>query len=152
MLSIFILMNDIIAKKEEVVAREAWNSFVTIIGFLTTLLTISTQMALIVELSWSTGGPFFLIICVIKPIFNIFLSRVLWDKGTFSVTVLLFSITKLKVHYMTCSVCFGYVYNKDRTRMDALRDLTQLQYRQDLISNNLGEWILNGPSHPHSTL
>ena len=36
--------------------------------------------------------------------------------------------------------------------MDALRDLTQLQYRQDIISNNLVEWILNGPSHSHSTL
>ena len=88
MLSIFILMNAIVAKKGEVEAREAWSSFVTIIDFFTTLLTIVTQTALIVELSWSTGGPFFLITCVIKPIFNIFFSRVLWDKGTFSVTVL----------------------------------------------------------------
>ena len=41
-------------------------------------------------------------------------------------------------------VCFGYVDNEDRKRMDALRALACDEYRQEVISNNLGEWIING--------
>ena len=45
-------------------------------------------------------------------------------------------------------VCFGYVDNEDRKRMFALRTLVDDEYRQDIISNNLGEWIINGQSSP----
>ena len=41
-------------------------------------------------------------------------------------------------------VFFGYVDNEDRKRMDALRALAGDDYRQDIISNNIGEWIING--------
>ena len=41
-------------------------------------------------------------------------------------------------------VCFGYIDNEDRRRMIALRALAGDEYRQDVISNNLGEWIING--------
>jgi hypothetical protein len=42
---------------------------------------------------------------------------------------------------------FAYVDNEDHKRMHALRALVDAEYRQDLISNNLGEWIINGQSH-----
>ena len=44
-------------------------------------------------------------------------------------------------------VWFGYVDNEDRNRMDALEELTIDKYRQDIISNNIGEWIIKGRSH-----
>ena len=55
-------------------------------------------------------------------------------------------------HFLTfkhheCSifiVCFGYVDNEDRKRMNALRTLAGDKYRQDILSNNIGEWIING--------
>ena len=46
--------------------------------------------------------------------------------------------------YHLSIVCFGYVDNEDRKRMDALRALAGDDYRQDIISNNIGEWIING--------
>ena len=140
-------MNAIVARKQEITAKDAWRSFIDIIEFLTTLLAISTHIALIVKLSESSGGPFFPIICVIKPIFNIAFSRVLWDKSTFFTTAPPLPIMKLKAYYIISSVCFVYVYNEDRRRMDALQGLTNLKYRQDLISNNMEEWILKGQFH-----
>ena len=41
-------------------------------------------------------------------------------------------------------VCFGYVDNEDRKRMNALRTLAGDKYRQDILSNNIGEWIISG--------
>jgi hypothetical protein len=41
-------------------------------------------------------------------------------------------------------VWMGYIDNKDRKRMEALQALTGDRYRQDIISNNIGEWIING--------
>ena len=31
--------------------------------------------------------------------------------------------------------------------MDALQELSGDKYRQDIISNSIGEWIVNGQSH-----
>lgn len=41
-------------------------------------------------------------------------------------------------------VCFGYIDNEDRNRIGALRALVDDKYRQDIISNNIGEWIIDG--------
>ena len=41
-------------------------------------------------------------------------------------------------------VCLGFVDNEDRKRIDALRALAGENYRQDIISNNIGEWVING--------
>ena len=41
-------------------------------------------------------------------------------------------------------VWFGCVDNEDRNRIDALQALTRDEYRQDIICNNIGEWIING--------
>ena len=41
-------------------------------------------------------------------------------------------------------VCFGNIVNEDRKRMNALQALTGDEYRQDIISNNIREWIING--------
>jgi hypothetical protein len=41
-------------------------------------------------------------------------------------------------------VCLAYVDNEDRKRMEALQTLAGDAYRQDIISNDIGEWIING--------
>jgi hypothetical protein len=42
-------------------------------------------------------------------------------------------------------VWYGYADNEDRKRMGALRSLVDRdKFRQDIISNNIGEWIING--------
>ena len=62
---------------------DAWDSLTQIIYFLTDLLNVASQVALILNLSRSTGGPIFAIICFIKPIVNRALTRDLWNKGAF---------------------------------------------------------------------
>ena len=46
--------------------------------------------------------------------------------------------------YHLSIVRFGYVDNEDRNRIDTLRTLADDEYRQDTISNDIGEWIING--------
>ena len=41
-------------------------------------------------------------------------------------------------------VFFGYIDNGDRKRMDALQAFVDDDFLQDIISNNIGEWIING--------
>lgn len=123
--------------------HDAWNSLSQIIKFLTGLLTISSQIALILNLSRSTGGPIntFAMICFIKPIFETVFSYSLGDKGTFSGCS---TLSNLQTLYLLFIVWFGYVDNKDRIRIDALAAFAGDKYRQDIISNNIGEWIING--------
>ena len=122
--------------KQEVEAEDAWNSFTTVIAFLTHVLSAATQIALIVNVSRSTGGPFFAFLCLVKPIFNVVSSRNVWDMGTFSTTHPAFFDPESSLFHMF-AVCFAYVDNEDVRRMSALRAFTDAGYRQDLISNNL---------------
>lgn len=73
--------------KQEVNASDAWESLSGIISFFTQLLTVGSQIALILNLSRSTGGPLFAIICIIKPIVNTVFARDLWNKGAFPTTL-----------------------------------------------------------------
>ena len=129
--------------KQEVRAGEAWHSFTTVITFLKHVLSAATQIALIVNVSRSTGGPFFAFLCLVKPIFDFVSSRNVEHMGTLSTTHPAFFDPEGSLYHMF-AVCFAYVDNEDVRRMSALRTFTDAVYRQDLISNNLGEWIIYG--------
>ena len=73
--------------KHDVTGDDAWGSLTEIIRFLTGLLTVASQIALILNLSRSTGGPIFAMICIIKPIVDTVFTRDLWDKGVFCSTL-----------------------------------------------------------------
>jgi hypothetical protein len=73
--------------KHDVTGGDAWDSLTDIIDFLTRLLTVASQIALILNLSRSSGGPIFAIICLIKPMFDTAFTRNLWDKGAFCSTL-----------------------------------------------------------------
>jgi hypothetical protein len=66
---------------------DAWGSLTQIIRFLTELLTVASQIALIVNLSRSTGGPIFAITCFIKPIVETAFTRQLWTKRALCYTL-----------------------------------------------------------------
>ena len=76
-----------VGSKHEVKGNDAWDSLTQIIHFLTRLLTVASEIALILNLSRSTGGPIFVIICLIKPIVDTVLTRDLWGKGAFCSTI-----------------------------------------------------------------
>ena len=132
--------------KPSVRGTDAWDSLEQIFDFLTRLLSVASQITLILNLSRSTGGLTFAIICLIKPIFNAVFTRNLWDKGTFCSTLWHFWIFKHdggSLYYLF-TVWFAYVDNEDHNRKFALQALVGEKYRQDIISNNIGEWIVNG--------
>ena len=128
-----------VGSKHDVRGSDAWDSLTQIFYFLTRLLTVSSQVALILNLSRSTGGPIFAIICFMKPIVETLYARDLWDKGAFCST---FKHDEGSLYLFI--VCLGYIDNEDRKRMDALKALAGNEYRQDIISNDIGEWIING--------
>ena len=124
-------------------ASDAWKSFREIALFLTRLLTVASQIALILNLSRSIGGPIFAITCVINSIVSVIFTRDLRDKGAFCSTLSNFKHQASLYHPFIVS--FGYIDNEDRKRMNALRALSaDDKYRQDIISNNIGEWIIDG--------
>ena len=73
--------------KHDVSGGDAWNSLTEIIRFLTALLTVTSQIALILNLSRSTGGPIFAMVCIIKPMVDTVFARDLWDKSAFCSTL-----------------------------------------------------------------
>lgn len=70
-----------VASTPEGSASDAWQSLEDIIRFLTELLTVFSQLALIVHLSRHTGGPIFALLCISKPITSAVFAKYIWDKG-----------------------------------------------------------------------
>ena len=118
---------------------DAWDSLTRILFFFTMIVTVASQIALILNLSRSTGGLIFAIICFMKPIVDTMYARNLWHNGAFCSTV-----KHEEGSLYLFIVCLGYVDNEDHKRMDALRALAGDTYRQDILSNDIGEWIING--------
>ncbi|KAF8163822.1 P-loop containing nucleoside triphosphate hydrolase protein [Crassisporium funariophilum] len=115
--------------KQEVSAKDAWNSMETVIDFLKRSLALSSQIALITHLSRSIGGPFFIFLCILKPLASTAFSRELWNK-----------------------IGYACVDNEHYIRMDSLTKLVSDTFRQDLVSNNLAEWIMKEYKHASEKL
>lgn len=54
--------------------------------------------------------------------------------------------------YLICAdfsslVCIAFVDNKDYQRRKALEAFSDGTYRQDIVANNLKEWIVQGSSY-----
>ncbi|PPQ71993.1 hypothetical protein CVT24_008263 [Panaeolus cyanescens] len=108
------------SSESEATPDNAWYSLNDIISFFSSILSALSQIALIFHLSRSTGGPLFAILCILRPVVSLLGTRTIWDKAA-----------------------YGYVDNKDYTRMKSLTEFAGGSYRQDIISGNLGEWIMS---------
>ncbi|KAJ3513132.1 hypothetical protein NLJ89_g3120 [Agrocybe chaxingu] len=107
------------SSSSDISAFQAWRAFADVISFFTEMFKTASQLALIVHLSRESGGPLFALLCIIKPIFSAMTFRAWWDK-----------------------VCFGFASNEDYRRMMSLENLANGGFRQDIISHNLGAWII----------
>jgi len=105
--------------KSRISARDAWESFDEIVRFVTELIMMASQLAFIIQSSRSTGGPFFALLCVAKPIMCAVSSRSLWSKPHV--------VHPNNDHYL---------------RMEALQSLTGDRYRQDVISGHIGNYLI----------
>ncbi|KAJ3562715.1 hypothetical protein NP233_g9397 [Leucocoprinus birnbaumii] len=66
----------------KVSAALAWTSFTSIVRHVSYVMTVMTQLALILHLSASGDvGPFFAFICLIQPIVYSIMGKSLWNEG-----------------------------------------------------------------------
>ena len=68
------------SSKSRATARKAWISFDAIVRIATGLITMASQLAFIIQSFRSSGGPFFALLCVAKPIMRAVSRRSLWSK------------------------------------------------------------------------
>ncbi|KAJ7596694.1 P-loop containing nucleoside triphosphate hydrolase protein [Mycena floridula] len=106
-------------RKKQVNARDAYTAFEGLVEFCTDLLTTGSQLALIAESSRASGDPFFALVCLAKPIFCMLNRNGIWWKP----------------HVVTSN-------NDAYQRMQALERLSSAQYRADVISGDIGKYIL----------
>lgn len=67
--------------KKQTSSREIWQAVDTLIRFFTQLLKTTSQLALIVHISRSAGGPLFALMCIARPLFSALFAQALWDKS-----------------------------------------------------------------------
>lgn len=108
--------------KKQTSSREIWQAVDTLIRFFTQLLKTTSQLALIVHISRSAGGPLFALMCIARPLFSALFAQALWDK-----------------------TCIAFWNDQDHTRMKSLENLAnEDQYKEQVFSGNLSNWILTG--------
>jgi hypothetical protein len=92
-------------REHQVKGTDAWDSLSRIIDFLTRLLTVASQIVLILNLSRSIE-PIFAIICFIKHIVDAVFIRDLWNEGMFCSTLSDFQAWRrliiLPIHSLFC--------------------------------------------------
>jgi hypothetical protein len=69
--------------KKQTTSREIWEAVDSMIRFFTQLLKTMSQLALIVHISRSAGGPLFALMCIVRPLFSALFTRALWDKSKY---------------------------------------------------------------------
>ncbi|KAF6749019.1 P-loop containing nucleoside triphosphate hydrolase protein [Ephemerocybe angulata] len=107
------------SSKIDVSGSDAWNAFEDIMTYLTSVLTTLSQMVVILRQARISGDPFFVLVCLIKPIFANLTYRALWEK-----------------------VCYAYVSNVDYLRMSSMQALVGGGFKEDVLTGDLGAWII----------
>ena len=69
--------------KKQTSSGEIWQAVDSMIRFLTQLFKTMSQLALIVHISRSAGGPIFALMCIARPMFSALYARGLWDKSKY---------------------------------------------------------------------
>lgn len=111
--------------KIDVEGEDAWDAFCGALSYLTNLLTTCSQIIVISSQARVSGDPFFVLVCILKPIYASLTFRALWQK-----------------------VCYAYVNNLDYLRMCAMKSFSNDDYKQDVLSGDLGGWIIKGLFRP----
>lgn len=129
------------AEQSKVTAGQAWDSFLGLLQFSSLILTVTSQFVLIIHLSRrDSGGPLFALICLLRPLISTLVGKDnVWNRGEdFPLRSTTSEI------YPASIVCLVRDTSKDHQRMEALSALTKPEYREDVISNNLHNFIVEG--------
>ena len=107
---------------------------------MTGILSTSSHIALIFNLSRSVGSPLFALACIAQPVITSLSSSSFWDKGMY------FALSfPLAFFHGEIAAWTAYVTNDFHKRISSLKSFAKIDaYRQDIISSNLGTWIMTG--------
>ncbi|KAF7298862.1 ABC transporter ATP-binding protein [Mycena indigotica] len=98
-----------------------WNTFMTVVSVGTLVLQVVAILGYILNLSTSTRhGPIFVFLCICRPLFKSLYRQDLWNMP-FVVEA----------------------DNDDYVRLQALKRMGEDKYRQDIISGDIGEYIVD---------
>ncbi|KAF9552397.1 P-loop containing nucleoside triphosphate hydrolase protein [Agrocybe pediades] len=108
---------------------KAWTAVKEMLAFARYITQAFSQSLLIVQISRTSGGPLFALSCMLCSLVSLFTKR-----SFFSYVSLFFAHN---IHYR---------------RMIALQKFSDKDFRQDVISGNLGSWILSETKKTHDSL
>ncbi|KAK0490254.1 P-loop containing nucleoside triphosphate hydrolase protein [Armillaria novae-zelandiae] len=117
------LLTDVPTSQEsgpKVSAISMWRSFSGIVRFSSEVVGVAGQLALLVESSRSSGSPLFAAMCIAKPL----ILSLLWES------------------FYTLP-CLAYTDNEYRQRMQSLSSMTSTKYRSEIISGDLGNYVIS---------
>ncbi|KAF9552400.1 P-loop containing nucleoside triphosphate hydrolase protein [Agrocybe pediades] len=112
-----------------VTAAQAWKALEGILDFIRVLISTSSELFLIFYISSSSGGFLFALLCISRPLASTVLSKSFF-------------------FYVT----FAFVNNPYYRRLAALKKFSRSENKQDIISGNMGGWIISEMQKTHSRL
>jgi len=69
------------ATKQDASAGEVWHSLETIMSFTTQMLRVVSQVAFLLNLSRTTGGPIFAFLAVLQPLVSTLSNQNFWNSS-----------------------------------------------------------------------
>lgn len=85
----------------------------------------------------------FALACLAKPLFCQFIKVSIWNQGRFIIESY---FRHLLIRFVS-AVCLAYATNEDYIRQAGLQVMVKEEYRQDVISGNLKDWLIPGREH-----
>ncbi|KAJ2917467.1 hypothetical protein MD484_g2900, partial [Candolleomyces efflorescens] len=118
---------------------DAWSALESILDSSSSAIELLSHIFVIYSQARTTGGMSFVLVCFVDPIYSQLTYQCLWQKGTSSLSYVLPHIDL----YELDPVCYAYVNNDAQLRLEALKDLASGGFREDVLSNDLGAWVID---------
>lgn len=101
--------------------NDPWNVFERVVEFFTDILEFGSQLTMLVHLSRESGSVLLTLLCLVKPAIRTFTASDLYSQ-----------------------MFLVYSNNPHFKRMKALKVLTKERYKQDQLTGNWGDHIIEG--------
>ncbi|KAJ2919899.1 hypothetical protein MD484_g561, partial [Candolleomyces efflorescens] len=105
--------------KVQASGNDAWDAFNEILNYHQGIIELLSQILVIYREARDIGGSAFVLLCLAKPFYSQIFQTPLWQK-----------------------VCYAYINNDAYLRVEALKDLASGRFREDILTSNMGSWII----------
>jgi hypothetical protein len=125
--------------EHEITPDAAWESLKKLLKMFEVVLELLSLVLVLSEVSRMTGGYVLVVVVLLHQIVARYLRPRLWTLCEQDPAFL--------QHFWLMNphlACFAYISNDGYKRAQALNKFTDGSFRLDIISNNLGNWIMDG--------